>query len=81
MNNVFVLQHLHLLAGREEDIKFIGVYRSRESALAAVARLVSHPGFKEFPEVRQGCEDRVKGFYLDAYAMDVDHWTEGFVNL
>ncbi len=64
MTSVFVLQHVHELAGGVEDIKLIGVYSSREKAQAAVARLGRVPGFVEAPD----------GFHIDEYRVDQDHW-------
>ena len=39
MASVFVLQHLHSREDGVEDVKFIGVYSTRENAQAAAARL------------------------------------------
>ena len=64
---VFVLQHSHDLDGCDET-KFIGVYRTRETADAAIARLRAQPGFRMHPD----------GFSIDGYDLDMDHWTEGF---
>jgi len=68
MASVFVLQHVHAREDGDEDVKFIGVYSSREKADEAVARLVRLPGFSEAPE----------GFHLDEYRVDQDHWVEGY---
>ena len=69
MASVFVLQHVHSQEDGVEDIKFIGVYSSREKAQAAVARLSRQPGFAD----AQG------GFHIDEYRVDQDHWAEGYV--
>ena len=69
MASVFVLQHVHLREGGVEDVKFIGVYSSREKADAAVERLSRQPGFSDSPE----------GFHVDEYRVDQDHWAEGYV--
>jgi hypothetical protein len=66
---VFVLQHEHARGDGVEDVKFIGVYSSRERADAAVARLGRLPGFSDAPE----------GFHVDEYRVDQDHWVEGYV--
>ena len=80
MESVFVVQHLHLLASGEEDVKFIGVYRSLESARAAVMRLRDQPGFKEHPRiVEPDVDDDEQGFHIDRYPLDKDHWSEGYV--
>jgi homoserine kinase type II len=51
MHSVFVVQHLHILPGGEEDVKFVGVYRSFEAACSAVERLRSQPGFRDHPRI------------------------------
>ena len=69
MASVFVLQHVHAREDGVEDVKFIGVYSSREKADAAVARLGRLPGFSDAPD----------GFHVDEYRVDQDHWVEGYV--
>ena len=69
MASVFVLQHVHAREDGVEDVKFIGVYSSREKADAAVARLSRLPGFSDAPD----------GFHVDEYRVDQDHWVEGYV--
>jgi hypothetical protein len=68
---VYVLQHVHSWEDGEEDVKFIGVYSSRENAQAAIARLSQAPGFSEAPS----------GFHIDEYQVDRDHWVEGYSTL
>jgi hypothetical protein len=69
MASVFVLQHVHAGEDGNEDVKFIGVYSSREKAQEAVARLGQLPGFSDAPD----------GFHIDEYRVDQDHWVEGYV--
>ena len=69
MASVFVLQHVHSREDGVEDIKFIGVYSTRDKAQAAVARLSRLPGFVDAPD----------GFSIDEYRVDQDHWAEGYV--
>jgi hypothetical protein len=69
MASVFVLQHVHSREDGAEDVKFIGVYSSREKAEAAVVRLGRLPGFMDAPD----------GFHIDEYRLDQDHWAEGYV--
>jgi hypothetical protein len=69
MASVFVLQHVHAREDGIEDVKFIGVYSSREKADAAVARLDRLPGFSDAPG----------GFHVDEYRVDQDHWVQGYV--
>lgn len=68
MTSVFVLQHAHALEDGDEDIKFIGVYSSRENAEAAVTRISRESGFSDDPD----------GFHIDEYQIDRDHWSEGY---
>ncbi|CAG0970258.1 hypothetical protein GPROT1_01514 [Gammaproteobacteria bacterium] len=68
---VFVIQHVHEIQEDKEDVKFIGVYSTEESARAAVARLSMQPGFRE----------TTNGFHIDRYKLDEDLWTEGFVTV
>ena len=69
MASVFVVQHVHSREDGVEDVKFIGVYSSREKADAAVERLGRLPGFSDAPD----------GFHIDEYRVDQDQWTEGYV--
>ena len=71
MTKVYVLQHVHSCDDGAEDVKFIGVYSSRENAQAAVARLSQAPGFSEAPA----------GFHIDEYHVDKDQWVEGYSTL
>ena len=64
----YVLQHVHSFENDVEDVKFIGVYSSRENALAAITRLSRLPGFSDAPN----------GFSVDEYQLDKDNWVEGY---
>jgi len=66
--DVFVVQHVHEFDDGTEDVKLIGVYSTEERANAAVGRLKDQPGFRDAP----------KGFSVDRYPMDKDHWLGGF---
>jgi len=68
MPKVFVLQHEYEWCNRDE-VKFIGVYATRDDAQAAVDRLCAQPGFRNWPN----------GFSVDGYELGVDHWIEGFI--
>lgn len=64
---IYILTHLR----EDEDsynTKLIGIYSSKDAAEAAVRRLEPLRGFSKAPQ----------GFYIDAYEVDKDHWTEGF---
>ena len=81
-NKVYVLEHLHILEGDRENVKRIGVYSSREAAEAAINRVCNQPGFRDFPNlINPLIDDNEEGFYIDAYELDKDHWTEGFVTV
>jgi hypothetical protein len=69
--HVFVVQHLHIQDDGEEEVKFIGVYSSREAAEKAVDRLKLQPGFRDRPD----------GFSIDTYTLDQDNWTQGYVTI
>ncbi len=71
MASVFVLQHVHSREDGVEDVKFIGVYSSREKAQEAVARLGRLPGFADAPD----------GFHIDEYRVDHDQWAQGYVTV
>ncbi len=53
----------------EDTELLIGVYRTNQDIAAAIERLRDKPGFRDFPQ----------GFQADAYELNKDHWTEGFV--
>ena len=73
--SVFVVQHLHVYADGEEEVKMIGVYESREAAVRAVQRLATQPGFRDWPDIRDDCKS---GFYVNEYEIGKDHWCEGY---
>jgi hypothetical protein len=66
---VFLLWHVHVFPDGEEDAKLIGVYSSRELAELAQQRALKQPGFRDTPTE----------FCIDCYAVDEDHWLEGYV--
>ena len=71
MNQVYVVQHLREDPDGYDDVKFIGVYSTKERAEEAVDRIRQLPGFAEVP----------LGFDIQLYKLDVDHWTEGFTDV
>ena len=73
--NAEVLWHLPP-GGDPDDGMLIGVYASRESALAAVARLRDKPGFRDHPGITE--DDEKPGFFMQPFELGVDHWTEGY---
>ena len=70
MDTVFILHHVSPDAEHGDDAKLIGVYRSADAAIDAISRLRDQPGFLDYPD----------GFQVDAYGLDEDHWTAGFVS-
>ena len=70
MNTVFVVQHARGGENGAEDVKFIGVYSTRNNAESAVSRFRKLKGFKDYPG----------GFVIDEYPLDKDHWQEGFLD-
>ena len=66
---VFVLQH-----GKgeyaDEDLKFIGVFASREAANSAIRHLKTQRGF---------CTKEGR-FSLDKYTVDQMHWSTGYIS-
>ncbi|MCR5872637.1 MULTISPECIES: hypothetical protein [unclassified Sphingomonas] len=71
MEHVYLLHHIREDDEYGDDAKLIGVYRSEASAKLAIDRLSSQPGFRDYPA----------GFEIGKYALDHDHWEEGFVDL
>ena len=65
LEKVFLLWH----TDRLKNEVLIGVYRSREDAIAATDRVKDKPGFSE-----EGGE-----FEIAEYDLNKDHWTEGFI--
>ena len=80
MESVFIVQHLHILPNEQEDVKLIGAYSSRTSALAAVERLRTQPGFSDFPNlVDPSVNENEQGFHVSEHQLDQDNWSEGYV--
>ena len=72
MTKVFCLWHIYLPAGADdENEKLIGVYSTAENAEAAIQRLRSQPGFKDYPD----------GFEIHTRTLDTDSWAEGFISV
>lgn len=71
---VYVLQHSYDYGENDEftETKFIGVYSSESAAEKAVERLYKVQGFDKYPK---------ECFNIDAYTIDEDNWTEGFIKM
>ena len=67
MTSVFLVTHAYELRG-EEQIKIIGVYKSKKDARLAVRRKKRMEGFRDHP----------KGFHIDCLELGKDQWSEGF---
>jgi len=80
MNSVFVLQHLHSPTPDSEEVKLIGVYRSREAAEGAVARLRDQQGFRSFPHIVEAGSESDQGFHITEQVLDRDGWVSGFIS-
>ena len=79
MKKVILVQHLNTLPNGREDVKIIGVYRSLDTALAAIDRVKEKPGFSDYPEiVNPKSNNDFQGFHIDEYVVDQDHWEVGF---
>lgn len=68
---VWLLWHVHVLPGGDDDVKLIGVYPSEQAANDAVLRAMKLEGFRDFPD----------GFQIERYEVGKDHWTEGFITM
>ncbi|MDU4961618.1 MAG: hypothetical protein E6X17_13280 [Sporomusaceae bacterium] len=73
MKVVYVLQHSYEVGenGAFDEVKFIGVYSSREKAEQVIRRYILLPGFRDFP---------IDCFHISKYEIDMDQWAEGFIN-
>jgi hypothetical protein len=79
MTRVFFLEHLHVLGEDEEDVKALGIYSTREAALAAVERFRKLPGFSDTPQMADHSKPGpAEGFNIDEYELDQDNWSEGY---
>ena len=66
--SAYVLLHEHLTYENRKDIKLIGIYPSRSTAIQAMDRATALPGFAENPE----------GFNIHELSVGVAAWSEGF---
>jgi hypothetical protein len=80
MKDVYLLQHVHDVDDGAEEVNVIGIDDTGDSALAAVERVMSQPGFCDYPDfvIPRGSSQE-SGFNLDRYPLNQDHWSEGFV--
>jgi hypothetical protein len=71
MESVWLLQHVHKFDDWREDVKLIGIFRSRSEAEFAQAKVASQPGFCDLPN----------GFSLEEHKLGSLGWTEGYVTI
>jgi hypothetical protein len=82
MKSAFIVQHLHILPNGEENVKMIGLYASRNDAIAAATRLGSEPGFCDHPKiVNFDVDSDMQGFQIEEYEIGKDHWKKGYVTV
>ena len=74
--NVWILWHVPPGGDARGEYSMIGVYSSRDAALAAVGRLADKPGFRDSPDITDDIANA--GFFTEPYELDEDHWTEGY---
>lgn len=79
---MFLLQHLHTRQGGADDVKTLGVYSTRTSAMSAVERFRKLPGFRDTPQIADpSAHGSPAGFYVDEFQIDQDSWSDGFESL
>jgi hypothetical protein len=66
---VFILHHVHEFEDGHEDVKLIGVYRTRADAESVLAWIKDQPGFR----------NNLEGFTIDPYRVNHTEWREGYV--
>ncbi len=82
MKTVYLLQHSFTDEHSDDHVRTIGIYITRALAEAAVCRLRTKPGFRNFPAlVDNDADDFSDGFYIDEYELDRDYCDEGFIRL
>jgi hypothetical protein len=82
MARVFLLQHLHILDDDEENVKTLGIYSTREAAVAAVDRFRLLPGFRDISHFADhNSPGPADGFNVDEYELDQDNWADGYVTV
>jgi hypothetical protein len=75
-DEVWILWHAPPAADEVGDYMLIGLYPTREAAVAAVDRLSGKPGFRDHPGIVEDTSD--PGFFMEPHRLGEDHWTEGY---
>lgn len=82
---LYMVEHLHILYDGVEDIKFLGVFSTKEKAEKAIQMLSKQPGFKDFPKIIDDNDienDVIEGFYIIKVVVDeIAEWKEGFTTV
>ena len=82
---LYIVEHLHILYDDVEDIKFLGVFSTKEKAEKAIRMLSKQPGFKDFPKIIDDNDienDVIEGFYIIKVVVDeIAEWKEGFTTV
>jgi hypothetical protein len=78
MNHVYLLYHLSTLRSGDQQVLFVGAYKTRASALRAIERLKKQPGFTRNPKLRNQKTDHSNGFNINRVRFGADNWSEGF---
>jgi hypothetical protein len=78
MSNVYLLYHLSTLRSGDQQVLFVGAYKTRASALRAIDRLKKQPGFKQNPKLRNQKIDHGDGFNINRVRFGSDNWSAGF---
>ena len=82
---LYIVEHLHILYDDVEDIKFLGVFSTKENAEKAIQILSKQPGFKDFPKLIDNNDienDVIEGFYIIKVVVDeIAEWKEGFTTV
>jgi hypothetical protein len=82
MESVFLVHHIHVFPDDSENIKIIGIYRSKDAAAQAIERVKMQPGFVDYPHIIDLSSDEAEsGFTIDEYVLDKDNWQEGYVTV
>ena len=82
---LYIVEHLHILYDDVEDIKFLGIFSTKEKAEKAIQILSKQPGFKDFPKIIDDNDienDVIEGFYIIKVVVDeIAEWKEGFTTV
>lgn len=82
---LYIVEHLHILYDDVEDIKFLGIFSTKEKVEKAIQMLSKQPGFKDFPKIIDDNDienDVIEGFYIIKVVVDeIAEWKEGFTTV